>query len=128
MGDDLPPERRPGVLRRAVAHASLGGGHLRLLEHGGVAGHQDGRHRQPAHAVVPGAVGVLRLRAPGHPAADPDGGALRQGRSGQRPSGSPPRLRANTSEPPRSLLPVPDVHSRLLSVADPRGIHGGCRW
>ena len=35
---------------------------------------------------------------------------LRQGRSGQRPSGSLPRLRAKTSEPPQSLLPVPDIH------------------
>ena len=31
--------------------------------------------RDPAHAVVPGAVGVLRLRAPGHKTADPNGGA-----------------------------------------------------
>ena len=54
---------------------SLCGSRFRLRQHGGVAGHQDGRHRQPARAVVPGAVGVLRLRAPGHPAADPDGGA-----------------------------------------------------
>ena len=58
---------------RCPSPASLGGSRFRLLEHGGVAGHQDGRHRQPARAVVPGAVGVLRLRAPGHPAADADG-------------------------------------------------------
>ena len=48
-----PQSDGPAQYRRAVAHASLGGSRLRLLEHGGVAGHQDGRHRQPAHAVVP---------------------------------------------------------------------------
>ena len=104
MGDGLPPERRPGVLRRAVAHASLGGCRLRLLQHGGVARHQDGRHRHPARAVVTGAVGVLRLRAPGHPAADPDGGTA-------EPAAAPRPARAMHHHPaPLALPPAQHLH------------------
>ena len=54
---------------------SLSSNPLRLRQHGGVAPLDDVGHRHPARAVVPRAIGVLRLRATGHVAADPDGGA-----------------------------------------------------
>ena len=43
---------------------------LPLLQHGGVAPLDDVGHRHPAPAVIPRTVRELRLRAPGHMAAD----------------------------------------------------------
>ena len=42
----------PAQYRRTVAHASLGGSHLRLRQHGGVAPLDDVGDRHPARAVV----------------------------------------------------------------------------
>ena len=54
-------------------------GRLRLRQHDGIASLVDNvSYRNPAPAVVPGAVGVFHLGAPGHMTADADGAAARR--------------------------------------------------
>ena len=69
--------------------AGTGAVRLRLGQHPAIASlvHQVG-HRHLAPAVVAGAVGVLHLGAPGHPASDAHGADARVVTTGPRPTGA----------------------------------------
>ena len=109
---------RDGVSRpRPLPGSRSRGSRLWLLQHGGVAGHQDGGHRQPARAVVPGAVGVLRLGPPGHPAAGPDAGASEPAAASRSTSAVHHR--------PAALALAPSQHLQLGERRTPPTV--GCR-
>ena len=67
----IPPVSSRGRLSAPLPqYPPSGRNRLPLLQHGGVAPLDDVGHRHPARAVIPRTVRELRLRAPGHMAAD----------------------------------------------------------
>ena len=114
----IPPVSSRGRLSAPLPqYPPSGRNRLPLLQHGGVAPLDDVGHRDPARAVIPRTVRELRLRAPGHMAADPDGAQAHRRREppsrAARPSASPGGCGAPAPSSvylmARSLVPSPDL-------------------